>query len=427
MKPPDSVEELAGRVRRGLGDHPAAPLVRGCLVDTWERAMRPAAGGEVFVVTGDIPAMWLRDSTAQVLPYLAVAGQDPVVAEALLGVSRRQVRCVLADPYANAFNDGPVGGRAYPFEDPEPGPWVWERKYEVDSLAAVLHLAHALWRVTGRVAEGFFEAARVIVRLWRVEQDHRRSPYGFARDHGPWAGDSLSGTPVGPTGMTWSGFRPSDDPCRFGYLVPANAMAATALEALTEMTAPGMSAADPPGDTTSASSAADLHRDAALAAEAADLSQDIRLGILEHAVVDGVLAYEVDGLGRAELGDDANLPSLLSLPLSGWCADDDPLYLATREFVLSPGNPWYFSGSAASGIGSSHTEPGFVWPLALAARGLTAAGEAEEMLAVLARTTAGTGLMHESFHADDPARFTREWFGWANAMFSRLAMRVAGA
>nr|WP_214316959.1 glycoside hydrolase family 125 protein [Nonomuraea sediminis] len=403
---PDSLEELALAVTRDLGGHPAAGLVRGCLTNTWATSMRPVGDGEVFVITGDIPAMWLRDSTAQVRPYLAVAGQDPSVADALAGVSRRQVRYVLTDPYANAFNEGPDGGRAYPFDVPPPGPWVWERKYEVDSLAAVLQLAYALWRATGRtdhLDDRFTEAAWAIVRLWRLEQRHDGSPYAFERNEGPWAGDSLSGTPVGWTGMTWSGFRPSDDPCSYGYLVPSNALASVSLRGLAEMTA-----------------------DAELALESLALADEIDAGIRAHAVVDGVLAYEVDGLGGALLADDANLPSLLSLPFTGWCTYDDPLYLATRELVLSPANPWYFSGKAAAGIGSPHTEPGYVWPLALAARGLTAPGEAEEMLAVLARTTGGTGLMHESFDADDPSRFTREWFGWANAMFAELAMTLTG-
>ncbi len=149
--------------------------------------------------------------------------------------------------------------------------------------------------------------------------------------------------------------------------------------------------------------------------------------MVRHAGRD-VLAYEVDGLGNALVADDANLPSLLSLPLSGWCRTDDPLYLATRAMVLSPSNPWYYRGAHAAGVGSPHTPAGHVWPLAVAVAGLTAGDDRErsDALHTLARTTAGTGLMHESFHVDDPARFTRGWFGWANALFTELAMRVCG-
>jgi meiotically up-regulated gene 157 (Mug157) protein len=376
----------------------------------------PEAPGlpEVFVKTGDIPAMWLRDSTAQVRPYLAVA-TDPEVGDVLAGVSRRQIRCVLLDPYANAFNDGPTGAHGEPADRPTPGTWVWERKYELDSLCAPLQLAYAIRRATGRedhLDDAFHRAAWTIVRLWRAEQSHAHSPYRFVRPSGPFASDSLPqggrGAPVRRTGMTWSGFRPSDDPCRHGYLVPANALASASLHGLAEL-------------ATSA-----LH-DAELAHESWTLADEIDAGILANAVVEAdgasVLAYEVDGLGATLLGDDANLPSLLSLPLSGWCAPQDPLYQATRRLVLSKANPSYFSGRHASGVGSMHTPDGHVWPLAIATAGLTGDGNAAaQALDTLATTTAGTGLMHESFHADDPGHFTRDWFGWANAMFCELAL-----
>ena len=464
---------LAGELRGGLGG-PAGEIVERCLINTWATAMSwgASAGGvpgrsahgvpdglaggtahglaaevsagvsggvsaevsgglsagvsggvsdasaEVFVKTGDIPAMWLRDSTAQVRPYLAVA-TDPEVGDILAAVSRRQIRCVLLDPYANAFNDGPTGAHGEPCDRPAPGDWVWERKYELDSLCAPLQLAYALRRATGRedhLDEAFHRAAWTIVRLWRAEQSHAHSPYRFVRPSGPFAGDSLPlngrGAAVGWTGMTWSGFRPSDDACAYGYPVPANALASASLHGLAEL-------------------AAAVLDDTELAHECWRLADEIDAGILAHAVaeVDGVsvLAYEVDGLGSALLCDDANLPSLLSLPLSGWCAPEDPLYLATRRFALSEANPSYFSGSYASGIGSTHTPDRHIWPLAIATAGLTgSADEAARALETLASTTAGTGLMHESFHVDAPGRFTRDWFGWANAMFCELALEVCG-
>ncbi|MGW0831462.1 glycoside hydrolase family 125 protein [Streptomyces prunicolor] len=459
---------LGRRLAGELGGGPAGEIVERCLINTWATAMswgalaggglgglgclsdgssgspsggltrgRPggvssgparglAAGvsdtsSEVFVKTGDIPAMWLRDSTAQVRPYLAVA-TDPEIGDVLVGVSRRQIRCALQDPYANAFNDGPTGAHGEPGDLPTPGDWVWERKYELDSLCAPLQLAYAIRRATGRedhLDEAFHRAAWLIVRLWRAEQSHADSPYRFVRPSGPFAGDSLPlngrGAAVGWTGMTWSGFRPSDDACAYGYPVPANALASASLHGLAEL-------------------AAAVFDDTELAHECWRLADEIDAGILAHAVteIDGaaVLAYEVDGLGSALLCDDANLPSLLSLPLSGWCAPEDPLYRATRRFALSEANPSYFSGSYASGVGSTHTPDRHIWPLAIATAGLTGdageAGEAARALEILAATTAGTGLMHESFHVDAPGRFTREWFGWANAMFCELALEVCG-
>lgn len=420
---PDSLRTLGRRLATGLRGSPAADIVESCLTNTWATSMswstEPSAAPEVFVRTGDIPAMWLRDSTAQVRPYLAVAA-DPQVGDVLAGVSRRQIRCVLLDPYANAFNDGPTGAHGEPGDRPTPGEWVWERKYELDSLCAPLQLAYAIRRATGRedhLDEAFHRAARAIVRLWRTEQHHARSPYRFIRPSGPFAGDSLPhdgrGAPVGRTGMTWSGFRPSDDACEHGFLVPANALASATLHGLAEL------------------ASSSLH-DAELAHESSTLADEIDAGILANAVVEtggaSVLAFEVDGLGAALLADDANLPSLLSLPLSGWCTPQDPLYRATRRLVLSPANPSFFGGGYASGVGSTHTPDGHVWPLAIATAGLTGGrSDAAQALDALAATTAGTGLMHESFHADDPGRYTRDWFGWANAMFCELALDLCGS
>ncbi len=416
---PESLADLSSDVRRELGDHPAAPIFEQCFTNTWTTTMswsphRSRHGDrEVFVSTGDIPAMWLRDSTAQVRPYLAVAAEDTGVADAIAGVSRRQIRCVLTDPYANAFNDGPNGRHGFA-DVPEPGPWVWERKYEVDSLCAAVQLAYGLWRATGRtdhLGDDFRTAARVIVDLFRLEQDHGRSSYTFVRpgdERDTLPGDGR-GAPVGFTGMTWSAFRPSDDRCEHHFLVPSNALASVSLHGLATL-------------------AREVLYDDPLATDSEQLAHELDVAILARGVAGDVLAYEVDGLGHKLIADDANLPSLLALPYLGWCAADDPSYVATRAAALSERNPWYYAGRAAAGVGSPHTPPRYIWPLAIAAAGLTAVDEQERTAALelLANTTGGTGLMHEGFHVDDPGRFTRAWFGWANAMFAELALAITG-
>lgn len=417
---PASVADLSADVARALlGREGLARLFERCFRDALETSIRPCPDGTVFVLTGDIPAMWLRDSAAQVRPYLALAAADPGIAVLLEGVVRRQLACVLADPYANAFNaePGPPGDAR---DRPTPHPLVWERKHETDSLCWPLLLAHDLWRVTGRTAhldDGWAAAAALVVATWRSEQDHEaRSRYRFLRP-GAVSIDALGrdgrGPLVVPTGMVWSGFRPSDDACTHGYHVPGNMLATVALAAL-RVTAEAM------GRT-------------GLAAAATALRTEILAGIEAHATVlhpelGPVWAYEVDGAGATLLGDDANLPSLLALPYLGWCSHDDPVYRATRRLVLSARNPWYATGRHAAGVGSPHTPAGWVWHLGLVAEALTTADAAERdrLLALLERTDAGTGRLHEAFDPDDPTRFTRPWFGWANALFAELVLLHTG-
>jgi len=392
--------------------------VQRYLNDILNRTVALQDDGTAFVITGDIPAMWLRDSTLQLTPFLHFLAADPGLADTVAAVSRRQLAYICRDPYANAFNATPDGaGHA---DLTERSAWVWERKYEVDSLAYPLQLAWDLWSATGRTDHlgQFADAAAAVLTVMEAEQDHAaRSPYRFQRLTGP-ASDTLAeagrGTPVAPTGLTWSGFRPSDDACRYGYNIPGNALAVMALGYLADL-------------------ADALGTDGALASRATELARTIEQGMAAYAVVtaptgEPMYAYEVDGLGHAFLADDANQPSLLGLPLTGWCAADDPTYLATRAYVLSPANLYFYSGAGAIGIGSPHTPAGHIWPIALAVQGLTATDPAEQaaLLDRLAATDAGTGWMHESFHADDPTRYTRGWFAWANAMYAELALTVAG-
>ena len=118
--------------------------------------------------------------------------------------------------------------------------------------------------------------------------------------------------------------------------------------------------------------------------------------------------------------DDPNVPSLLALPYLGICEPADEIYLNTRRFILSESNPWYFKGSAAQGVGSPHTPDNYIWPIGLIIQGMTAEDPEERMplLHTLVATDAGTFSMHESFDVDDPARFTRPWFAWADSLFA---------
>jgi meiotically up-regulated gene 157 (Mug157) protein len=282
-------------------------------------------------------------------------------------------------------------------------------------------LAHLYWRTTGRrsVFDAEFHRAMCrILSLWRTEQRHAESsPYRFERPDCP-SSDTLShggrGAPVAFTGMTWSGFRPSDDACRYGYLIPANMLAVVVLGQVAEI-------------------AEEVYQDAALAAAATALREEIDRGIRDfgtcaHPEFGTIYAYETDGLGHHHLMDDANVPSLLSIPYLGYTTADDPIYRNTRRFALSPHNPYYAVGRHARGIGSPHTPAGFIWPIALAMQGLTSTDpeERDELLDMLERTDADTGYMHEGFHPDDPTRYTRAWFAWANSLFSEFVLHWCG-
>lgn len=415
----------------GLIDHVAARMAHRptiarqfarCFPNTYATTLQRLPDGTTFVITGDIPAMWLRDSAAQVRPYLIPAAHDSDLADLLVGVSRRQLRYVAIDPYANAFNAAPnARGHRHDLTDTPLSRWVWERKYEVDSLCYPLQFAYLLWRATGRTDHldaDFRRAVDTITEVWRREQQHEAaSRYRFRRplrkrsDTLPRGG---RGAPVAETGMTWSGFRPSDDACRYGYLVPSNIFAVVVLGYV-------------------ATIADEVFRDAGLSDAARRLAAEIDAGIRAHGVVEHpdhgrIFAYEVDGFGHANLMDDANVPSLLAIPYLGYAPSDDPLYTATRRFVLSPANPYFFRGRAAAGIGSPHTPRRYIWHLSLAMQGLTAEdpAEREALLDLFERTDAGTDLMHEGFHADDPARYTRPWFAWANALFSEFVLACCG-
>lgn len=387
-----------------------ASRVRASVTALFERASMTLTDGTVFLATGDIPAMWIRDSTWQVRPLLSLP-PDAACLRFLGGVSRRQSRNLLIDLRANAFNPT-ASGRCWHRDAPDQDPLVFERKFELDSLAAFLDLGLRIQRSTGyrdHLDASFWAAAAGVVALCAAEQEHDQSTYRFLRPGAP-AHDQLShdgfGAPCTPNGLVWSGFRPSDDRCELPYLVPANAHLAVTLGWLAE------DGACPP----------------ALKADAKRIAADITHAVGGIAGDDGVLPYEVDGRGNAIMLDDPNVPSLLALPYLGWCQPADPDYCITRSWVLSSANPNFVDHGGVQGLASEHTPAGWVWPLSIAIRGLTAAEPAERdtCLTILERTDAGTGRQHESFDPADPRSFTRAWFSWADMTYVQLALAQAG-
>jgi hypothetical protein len=418
----EAVEATIVDVKKRIADPELAWLFENCFpntLDTTVRAGQIEGRPDTFVITGDIDAMWLRDSTAQVWPYLPLAKQDRKLRAMLAGVVNRQTRCVLIDPYANAFNFGPTGSE-WAKDHTRMKPELHERKWEIDSLCYTVRLAHGYWKATGDAAcfdQSWQQAATLIVKTFREQQRlHDHGPYSFQRVTAN-PSDSLPqggyGNPTRPCGLIHSAFRPSDDACILPFLIPSNFFAVTSLGQLHEIFS------------------TELHNQA-FARECQELAGQVREALGAYAKAANakhgqVYAYEVDGFGNQLFQDDANVPSLLALPYLGCCSNQDPIYRNTRALVLSDDNPYYYRGSAAQGLGGPHSGLGMIWPLGIITRALTSEDEKEiaSCLAMLKATHAGTGFMHESFSKDDAAKFTRKWFAWANTLFGELILKVS--
>lgn len=396
-----------------------APFFKGCFLNTMETTVTKLDDGGYFVITGDIPAMWLRDSASQLTQYIRYANEDEDLREIIRSVIARHAQYICLDPYANAFNAVPNSKRHRDDTDFD-HELIWERKYEVDSLCASLYLAHQYYNETldsSIFTEQFYEMLRKIVDVFKCEQNHfQNSKYYFRREN-TGATDTMPnegrGNDVLYTGMTWSGFRPSDDRCLYGYLIPANMMAVCALKKAAQMATEGY------GDTK-------------LESECRSLAFDIDEGIKEHGIYEHdsygkIFVYETDGMGNMLLMDDANSPSLLSAPYLGYVKADNEIYQNTRRFILSHNNPWYFEGSVAKGIGSPHTGTDKIWHIALIMQALTSTDEEEvkNCISMITNSHAGAYLMHESFNKNDDTDFTRPWFAWANSLFAELMIRLA--
>ena len=417
-----AVEAAITEFKKKVKDPELGWLFENCFPSTLDTTVtHTRAGGrpDTYVITGDIDAMWLRDSSAQVWPYLQLMGQDAELRQLVAGVINRQTRCILQDPYANAFYGDATKVGEWQTDHTAMQPGVHERKWEIDSLCYPIRLSYHYWKSTGDTRPfdaQWQQAISLIGKTFRQQQ--RRldlGPYKFQRqtttstDTQPLAG---YGYPVQPVGLIASAFRPSDDATLYPFLVPSNFFAVVSLRQASEM-------------LTS------LAQDPKAAGELMALADEVEAALRQHAVVNHpkhgkIYAYEVDGFGGQVLMDDANVPSLVALPYLGALPATDPIYQNTRKFLLSLANPFFFEGSAAEGIGGPHVGLDMIWPIAITTRGLTSTDDAEIRACVqtLKATHAGTGYMHESFHKNDPAKYTRAWFAWANTIFGEFLWKV---
>lgn len=418
----EKIEQVIDEVTAQLTNPKLAWMFRNCFPNTLDTTVhfREDKDGnpDTFVYTGDIHAMWLRDSGAQVWPYVQFAAQDEHLKRMIAGVINRQFLSITIDPYANAFNDGPTGGH-WMTDGTDMNPNDHERKWEIDSQCYPIRLAHEYWKVTGDTSifgDKWIEGMRAILSTLREQQRKEgHGSYRFTRVTDRQLDTKCCngmGNPVKPCGLIASSFRPSDDATTFEFLIPSNFFAVTSLRKAAEIL-----------DT--------VNQDSLMAGECRALADEVETALKENAVVyhpkfGNIYAFEVDGFGNSYLMDDANVPSLLALAYLGDVASDNPVYRNTRRFVLSDSNPYFFKGTAGEGIGGPHIGYDMIWPMSIMMRAFTSTDDNEirDCIVMLMNTDAGTGFMHESFHKDNPENFTRAWFAWQNTLFGELILKL---
>ena len=418
----DAVEKEIKRVKKLLTNPKLAWMFENCFPNTIDTTVhyRQDENGknETFVYTGDIHAMWLRDSGAQVWPYVALAPKDKKLKAMVEGVIRQQFKLICIDPYANAFNDGPTGGE-WMTDLTDMDPNVHERKWEIDSLCYPIRLAYEYWKVTGDASifdETWLKAITATLATF-TEQQRKDGigSYRFQR-RTERALDTVNnggkGAPVKACGLIVSTFRPSDDATTFQFLDPSNFFAVSSLNKAAEILS-------------------EVNHETELSNQCRNLANEVQAALKEYAVYNHpkfgpIYAFEVDGFGNYHLMDDSNAPSLLSLPYLCDVPVDDPIYQNTRRFVWSDSNPYFFKGKVGEGIGGPHIGYDMVWPMSIMMKAFTSTDDKEiaECIKMVIDTDAETGFIHESFNKDDATDFTREWFAWQNTLFGELILKL---
>ncbi|HEX7584014.1 MAG TPA: glycoside hydrolase family 125 protein [Prolixibacteraceae bacterium] len=399
-----AVEKTIQQTKAKLKDPKLAWMFENCFPNTLDTTVEfkiKNGKPDTFVITGDIHAMWLRDSSAQVWPYLPLANEDPKLKSLLAGVVNRQTQCILIDPYANSFNEGPTGSE-WVSDNTDMKPELHERKWEIDSLCYTVRLAYHYWKTTGdtTIFDADWQKAAKLIHETFTEQQRKENlgPYKFLRKTDRQL-DTVSNDgwaqPLKTVGLINSTFRPSDDATTYGFLIPSNLFAVTSLRQLAEISNK-------------------ITGDKAFAEKCLALAKEVEVAIQKYAIVNHpkygkVYAFEVDGFGNATLMDDANVPSLLALPYLGCIDKNDPIYQNTRKLVWSADNPYFFNGKADEGIGGPHVGYDMIWPMSIIILAMTSNSDKEiaSCLKTLVATDADTGFMHETFHKDDPTKFTR--------------------
>ena len=420
----DAVEALITEFKNNVKDQELGWMFENCFPNTLDTTVffeMKDGKPDTYVITGDIDAMWLRDSSAQVNPYLPLCKDDKHLSQMVEGVIRRQTQCILLDPYANAFYKDAHKMSPWKSDKTEMKPGVHERKWELDSLCYCIRLAYQYWKITGNTVQmddDWYRAMALVVATIKDQQRKTdKGKYHFQRGV-VISSDTLSGegygAPVKANGMICSAFRNSDDATTYLYNIPENLFAVTALRQLVEML---KVVNDKDKLTTVCTALSDEVEKATL-----------QNGIVENSEFGKIYAYECNGLGHNKLMEDAGIPGLITIPYLGYGKLSDEIYINSRKFALSKANPYFYSAKTVEGIGSQHlaSKGEMIWHMGIIARAVTSTDNTEikHCLNMLKETHAGTGFMHEGFKGNNPKNFTRHWFAWANSFFGEMVWKV---
>ena len=418
----DAVEETISFIKSKIKNKELSWMFENCYPNTIDTTVdyeiingKP----DTFIITGDIDAMWLRDSTAQVWPYLPLVKKDVKIKNLIKGLINRQAKCVIRDPYANSFYKDLSRVSAHNKDIPTPIAGVHEQKWEVDSLCYVIRLSYHYYKLTGDNSifdETWIQSSKIIYDTFLTEQrKDGKSPYTFIRNGTAMVDAPVfsgTGRPFKPNGMICSMFRPSDDATMYPFLIPSNIFAAISMKQLSEIYK---------------SEKMDIVFAEKCLSMSIEVNQAIeKYAIKEHLDFGKIYTYEIDGFGNNLFMDDANVPSLMSLGYLDPTFLNDEIYLNTRKFLLSENNPYFLKGKSAEGQASPHTGKDKIWPMGIILRAMTSDNDSEitKCIQMLINTHAGTGFMHEAFDKDNPENYFRSWFAWANTLFGELIIKI---
>ncbi|KAH8827769.1 Six-hairpin glycosidase-like protein [Flagelloscypha sp. PMI_526] len=427
-----AVEEVIANMTSRLKDPDLARLFENTFPNTLDTTVKYFNKDQnlAFIITGDITAQWLRDTANQFAHYLPLLSLDQELAALVKAVINNEARYVAEYPYCGSFQPPPESGLSPSHNDwadgvtvnpPVNNQTVFECKYELDSLCGFLKLSRGYYNRTQDASFINDNWKSAIDQVFRVINEQSQasfdenwnwvSYYNWTGGNGalsPRVPNGGNGEPKGKNGLVGTHHRPSDDISTYAFLTPANAMLSVELDHLASML-------DAVGQLSNIST------------QAKEWSERISKAVWDTTLVDNVFAYETNGLGSRYVMDDANVPSLLSLPYLGFLKKDHPAYLATKKVVLSRQNPYYAEGASWKGVGGPHVDPWHPWPMA-SISAIFGSDDDEEILDLLyrvANNTGGLGLIHEAVSIYNSSVWTRPWFAWANSYFAEMLLDLA--